>query len=264
MQVQLLRLSASEMNKFRRIHKAFWPLVAPVIARRASWNTTDDAIVLRLVGQVAVIGNSEAETRLRQRQAAWSQVIWRDHLDGMEPEQRAAAIHSALRSAGVRWAGRTLQRCRYSMRIAKSLDKMEDRGGPRKFMSFVARLRDENDRLAHLQTLPVFRGNKSPRDFLSTGMGLADWKVALDTRLLSVLREISPSKFHEAATPSTRRYLAIEDALVSQVCPDLGITGFELDQLLYRGQGRDERIVRFLRTGTVPMDCQHTAHRQDC
>lgn len=247
-----IQFSAVELKKFRMVHKQFWPSVMPLASRRVSWKKSDDdAIIIGLVAQVAVIGNSEAGTRLHNDDEAKSGLVWKGHLEGKSRTQCIREIHAVLRRVGARWAGKTVASCRFSPRIADSLSIMELSGGPRAFVASVARRREEDDRLTRLQDLPVFRGNKSPRDFLNTSLGLASWKVALDRRVLAVLREIAPDKIHEVDTPPRKRYLAIECALIEQVCPVLGANGFELDQLLYLGQGRQGRIVEFLRTGAL-------------
>jgi hypothetical protein len=56
--------------------------------------------------------------------------------------------------------------------------------------------------------------------------------IALDARILGILRELGADV--PAGTPSNpAEYEAIQSALLTQVCRPMGITGAELDRILY-------------------------------
>lgn len=246
-----IRFSAQEMRAFRRVHG--WLVRQGVQATprpAAHLNKTEDALVLDLVSQMAVIGNSEPGQRVRTDPRIAKLLRWRQNLDVMSLAARARVIHRALRMAGARFAGKSLATCPYSKRLSESLNAMSAEGGPRAWAGMLANLPTEAERVNKLRDLPVFRGQKSPRDFLSTKLGLARDLIALDIRIMQVLRTIAPTKIQGATTPGRRTYEAIEKALVEQVAPALGCTPYELDQLLYLGN-KDNAIVKYLTRAPV-------------
>lgn len=245
--------SASEIGKFRRVHQ--WLVkqgIQPPRRRRVA-EKTDDDVVVDLVCQVAVIGNSAPGKKVRKDPGIAALLRWRDNLELMSRARRIRAIHRVLKLAGVRYAGESVETCRYSGPLADSLQTMRDAGGPSNWVKEIAALKAEGARLRQVRTLPIFKkGQKSPRDFLSTKLGLARNLIALDDRILAVLRAIAPAKFGETRTPqNASRYEAIERGLVEQVCPALGVSGYQLDQFLYLGNDKGA-IVKYLRGDSRP------------
>jgi len=63
-------------------------------------------------------------------------------------------------------------------------------------------------------------------------LGLAHNVIALDSRVLGILRTFGADVPKETPTDA-REYQAIQQALLSQICEPLGLTGVELDRILY-------------------------------
>lgn len=253
--------SPREIRTFMRVHQ--WLVkrgIHPPRRKRAHLYKTDDALVLDLVSQMAVIGNSEPGKKVRTDPEIAELLRWRQNLDVMSRAGRVKVIHRALRIAGARYAGKSVATCPYSKRLADSLQKMAEAGGPLEWVKKIASIRNEADRVELLRALPVFQGQKSPRDFLSTKLGLAKNLIALDIRIMQVLCVIAPEKIQGSSTPARKAYEAIEKALVEQIAPALGCTGYELDQYLYLGN-EDGAIVKYLRGTLMARTMQFPSRR---
>lgn len=112
----------------------------------------------------------------------------------------------------------------------------------------LAELPSDAHRLNMVRGIPSLSGGKSPRDFLTTKLGMAKSFVALDIRIMQVLHFISPLTIRTQVTPgSDATYNRIETALVEQVCPRFGISPAELDQWLFRANERN-RLVKHLQS----------------
>jgi thermostable 8-oxoguanine DNA glycosylase len=75
--------------------------------------------------------------------------------------------------------------------------------------------------------------NKGASDFLTTGFGLVKDHIALDSRILNVLHLVGVN-IPERGQLNSMMYDALEQMLLEQVCRPLGVSGAELDQLLFR------------------------------
>lgn len=99
-------------------------------------------------------------------------------------------------------------------------------GGPRKFFEKVANYQTEDERIAALQGSLKFYGSKGSRDTLIE-LRLAENCMALDVRIFRVLErvgvKISPENI----------YRQVEKELIRKVAKPLGISGAQLDRILF-------------------------------
>jgi hypothetical protein len=94
----------------------------------------------------------------------------------------------------------------------------------------LRRSRDQNTRYKLAQrTRPL----KGARDFLTTGFGLVKDHIALDSRILNVLHLVGV-KIPARGKLNSTKYDALERMLLEQVCRPLGVSGADLDQLLFK------------------------------
>ena len=77
-----------------------------------------------------------------------------------------------------------------------------------------------------------FIKSKGARDLLTTSLGLLSGGIAFDARVLGALRTIGVH-IPRGVPQNAGRYAEFEAVLLRQVCGPLGISGAELDQLLF-------------------------------
>lgn len=236
--------SAQELSIFDQVrdHLAGRGITEKISVRTPEYGLakTDNQLIVDLVGQLAAIGNNKAQDKLRNSDEIKATLDW-TLLRGLAPAQRKEQVWRALKAAGSRYAGKTLETCKYSGPLADSIDAFLASGGPATFVRQLAGLATDADRLSRVRALPALSGLKSPRDFLTTKLGMATSFVALDSRIMQTLSAIAPGWVKGSATPVREAdYLKVETALVRQVCPRYGISGAELDQWLFHGNAGGE------------------------
>jgi len=102
--------------------------------------------------------------------------------------------------------------------------------GPTGYLNELSLL-NENKRIERVMRDLSYIKLKGARDLLAE-LGLAYDVIALDSRILSVLRSFGADVPKETPTDE-REYKVIQQALLSHVCEPLGLTGVELDRILY-------------------------------
>jgi thermostable 8-oxoguanine DNA glycosylase len=110
---------------------------------------------------------------------------------------------------------------------------LSETGGPRRFFEQVAALTGEPERIKSLhnreKTLQYY-GEKGARDLLIE-LGLAKKCLALDVRILGLLKEVGV-KVKKGSLD--RNYERIEEELIKKVAEPLGISGGQLDRILFQ------------------------------
>lgn len=208
---------------------------------------SNDELLVGLVGQIAAIGNNTAQDNVQDDPELRSALTWK-RLSSMDDEERHIAIWTVLRAAGSRYARKDVAHCVPSQKLSASVAAFAKEGSPKAYVAKLAKLPSDVERLNMVRGIPSLSGGKSPRDFLTTKLGMARNFIALDIRIMQVLHAIAPSQVRKQATPgSDDTYNRIEAALVEQVCPRFGISPAELDQWLFRAN-KDNRLVKHLQS----------------
>ena len=148
--------------------------------------------------------------------------------------QAAKAISSVLRTIGARYAGSEWRTCKKTKALIRNRNYLRDHPeGPRGFIKDVATLPGSSrDKVAFVAARLSYIKNKGARDFLTTGFGFIKDHIAFDTRVVGSLRHIGLT-FPENVTSHPGLYDEFERDLLTQVCRPLGISGAQLDQLLF-------------------------------
>ncbi len=205
----------------------------PELPRPNTWKSrSDDDIWIRVVSQVAVIGNAKPAEKLKQHQ--YRDPIQWDLVAAVSDEDAAAAIWTVLREIGSRYAGKSLNKCGPTKSLVFNRNALRDfPGGPKGFLKSIATMKGDSIEKINFVTNRLQRiKNKGARDFLTSGFGLVRDHIALDTRVKKCLQHIGIQLPADAATnPST--YQQVEADLGSMLCEPLGISLAELDQLLF-------------------------------
>ncbi len=197
---------------------------------RDAWRKLDaDGVWKIVVYQVAVVGGSASYERLVNSETAQSSL----HYDNLDPDDPGCLeqINYILRSHGVRYASSDVKKCAKSKALLQNLEFLKNfPGGPTGYMIHLSKL-PEPVRINKVMKDFSYIKHKGARDLLAE-LGLAVDIIALDTRVLGILRGLG-ADVPENTPNDDEQYLAIQQALLTQVCKPLGITGVELDRVLY-------------------------------
>ena len=212
------------MEKFIESTRHRFPL-------RDAWQKLDDDGVWKhIVYQVCVVGSSASYERLVNSPTAQKSLNY-DSLIKLESDERKRAINKVLRDHGVRYASAEIDKCPKTKALTRNLIFLESyEGGPTGYLKNLS-LKDEPERIQRVMQDLSYIKFKGARDLLAE-LGLAHEVIALDSRVLGILRSFGADVPKDTPT-NADLYESIQQALLSQVCKPLGITGVELDRILY-------------------------------
>ncbi len=110
----------------------------PELPHPDTWKSqSDDDILIRVVSQVAVIGNAKPAEQLKQHQ--YRDPIQWDLVVSKSDEDAAVAIWTVLREIGSRYAGKSLNKCRPTKSLVFNRNALRDfPGGPKGFLKTIA------------------------------------------------------------------------------------------------------------------------------
>lgn len=227
---KMLSIKDKHIERMKEVLRRHEP---PELPRPHTWKSrSEDDIWIRVVSQIAVIGNAKPAKKLMQPQ--YRDPIQWDLVAALSDEDAAMAIWTVLRGIGSRYAGKSLNKCGPTKSLVFNRNALRDfPGGPKGFLKTIATLRGDSIDKINFVTLRLQRiKNKGARDFLTSGFGLVRDHIALDTRVKKCLQHIGIQLPADAATnPST--YQQVEADLGSMLCKPLGISLADLDQLLF-------------------------------
>jgi organic hydroperoxide reductase OsmC/OhrA len=205
----------------------------PAVLRDSKWReaATEDDVWIRIVSQVVVVGNARPEEELQKAERR-ARLSWAK-LSHATDEEARQAIWQVLRDIGARYAGKQADKCAKTAAILQNLRVLARHpGGPVGFLRRLGELDGTEEMIGYVTRHLSYVKNKGARDLLTSGFGLATDRIALDVRVLGALRRIGldvPDK----APSDPEEYAALEKQLLDQVCRPLGISGAQLDQLLF-------------------------------
>jgi hypothetical protein len=146
-------------------------------------------------------------------------------------------LHRIFLIIGVRYAGNSWRSDRKALAGAQNFRIIQKAGGPRRFFGTIAKLKTEKERIAALQGSVKFYGDKGSRDTLIE-FRLATDCMALDIRIFRILEKVglkvSPADIFEQ----------LERELVRKVAKPLGLSGAQLDRILF---GQYSKIMKSVR-----------------
>ena len=192
---------------------------------------TDDDIWLRVVGQVVVVGKADPAKKLKitgiRERISWSRLSVMQA--GVEHE-----IWEVLKDIGSRYVGKTLSNCPKTKAIHQNLLVLKKfRDGPTGFLRKIASMELSEDKIDFVSQKFSYIKQKGARDFLTSGFGLVQDRIALDIRVLKELKKIGIKELPSTTPGDAQLYRTIEQELIDRVCTPIGISGAQLDQLLF-------------------------------
>lgn len=242
-------LTEEQLDKFRWIRDRFKDETP--LPSRFNPRIKNSAIWLRVVSQVVVIGGAAQAVKLRD--PSISEMLDYDHLCSVSDKRAVKLIGEALREIGTRRvSAKNPELSPKVVHLAKNLTILKEYpGGPRGFVRKLEALDSSVARRTYVMDCLSYFGPKGSRDFLTTGLGLATDFIALDSRVMGVVRRIVPEW---PETVKKDEYDALEDYLVQEVCKPLDITPVLLDQLLFR---HSDKIRSGLDSMTLDSELAH-------
>lgn len=192
---------------------------------------TDDDIWLRVVGQVVVVGRADPAKKLKtpsiRERVSWTRLSVMS--TGVEGE-----IWEVLREIGTRYAGKSANMCPKTKALCRNLLVLKKfNGGPSGFLRKVAEMDTSEDKIDFISQKFSYIKQKGARDFLTSGFGLVQDRIALDIRVLKELRDIGIKELPNTTPGDADIYRTIEQELIEGICNPLQLSGAQLDQLLF-------------------------------
>lgn len=185
------------------------------------------------MSQVVVVGNAGPAEKLRS-QPIRKRIGWKK-LTALSEAKAKKAIWSVLRDIGTRYSGKRSRSCRKTAALMRNLKCLREfQGGPKGFLKEVATLNGSSlNKIQFVAKHLSYIKHKGARDFLTSGFGLIQDRIAFDIRILGIIRQIGV-QIPDGVQADATLYEKFERLLIDEVCKPLGISGAQLDQLLFR------------------------------
>jgi len=199
-----------------------------------SWKSND--VWLKLLGQVMIVGTSEAEKRFKCNKDLVDKMSY-NRLITLTKQGQRKDIHFVLREVKSRYCSQDIKKCKKTNALVHNLNYLKEvyNQNPEKMMQYLAK-KSAADRVKHIKNSFKYLGNKGARDFLMTA-GLATNTIAFDSNILKIFKKIGvglPQNVYEKLTiSSSKLYDQIEGVVIREVCKPLNLTGKQFDRLLY-------------------------------
>ena len=233
-------LSKKQLQRFAHIRDRF--LKNTQLPEQDKWRSmSDDAIWLRIVGQVVVVGNAAPAEHLSKPKVR-EQLAY-GTLTGARPRRRAAeSIGCALAAIGTRYVSQERPtESRKVHALLRNLQFLADhKDGPTGFVACLGRMKNSRERIGYITENLSYIKAKGARDFLTTGLGMATDVIALDSRVMGIVRLVVPEL---PQTVNANNYDTIETYLITHVCEPLKMSAMEFDQLLFRNEVGIRRLL---------------------
>ncbi|OGC95899.1 MAG: hypothetical protein A2W25_16420 [candidate division Zixibacteria bacterium RBG_16_53_22] len=205
---------------------------APHFPKAHAWRELNNDDIWKLtIYQVAVVGNSSSYDRLINSNEAQQKLNF-EYFCTLDTEECRLTINRMLRCHGVRYASAEMKKCRKTSSILKNFIFLRQfDGGPIGYTKFLETLNDDRSKISRVEHDLCYIKLKGARDLLAE-LGIARYLIALDYRILTILAKLGVS-YPQSIKTNKLQYLSLEDELLQHVCLPIGITGVELDRILY-------------------------------
>lgn len=218
-------LTANQAARLQQLVRRYKPQMTTSWKRR-----TEDELWVRVLSQVVVAGNAAPGDTLRTSSAVKEKLAFR-RLKKLSPPRRRKDIHGVLRAIGTRYVGESVKNRKVDAAM-HNFDQLSEAGGPKRFFQYVAGLKSMGERIEYLAENLAFYKKKGCRDAL-IDLQLAKDCMALDRRLSEILKCVG------ARVPGSlnKHYEEIEMELIEKVAKPCGLSGGELDRVLFQNYG---------------------------
>lgn len=197
--------------------------------RRTLWRQrTADELWLTVVSQNIVPGGAAAGETLRESHEARRNLSLARLRSFGDDKLLRRHIHGILHAIGTRFVGKSQKKAKKTAYIVGNFRVLEKEGGPKRFFAKVASLDSTDSKAQFLQDKLKGYKRKSARDTLIE-LGLAKNCMAIDRRIQVLLKELGLQVGF-----SERMQGKIEEELIQRVAGRVGLSGAELDRILFQ------------------------------
>jgi hypothetical protein len=221
------------INVLRGIARDYLEPTRKFFPRPNAWRQmSQDETWKAIVYQIVVVGGSASYERLVKSVEAQRALDF-EHLRSLDSADRLRTINRVLRDHGVRYASGDLAKCHKSKAIIHNFEFLLGfPGGLKGYLLALEALPGDGERMARVSKDMRYIGLKGSRDLLAE-LGLVTEIIALDSRVLGILRALMVTLPPDLQSDG-KLYALVERELLDGVCKPLGITGVQLDRILYR------------------------------
>ena len=146
--------------------------------------------------------------------------------------ERAKEVHRILRANGVRYVPRRLSKCHKTRAVLANLEFLTlVPGAASGYLRRLAAEQHDDSRARQMAKDLHYIKLKGSRDLMAD-LGLARNVIALDVRLLNLLRRVGARLPSNVQTDETS-YRRVQDALLEHVARPAGVNGVQLDRILF-------------------------------
>ena len=204
------------------------------VPEKNKWQSlTDNDIWLHIFAQVMVVGGSKPYEKFDKRVDLKHKVAFDSLIEVEDDREVRKRVNQVLRAVGTRYASSDISKCRKTDALAHNLKMLKSfERGPKGFLTELSRFSSDKQKMDYVMHALKYIKNKGARDLLME-LGLVRNAIAFDSRIINVFHKIgieTPEHFET----SSKLYDEVENDIISRICVPLGISGIELDRMLYQ------------------------------
>lgn len=231
-----MQISDRSVLLFKKIKRRFMSKTH-VPPRRRSWRSlSNNEIWLRVFCQVVEVGRADRSKLLNESWELQQQIAYTALLR-TTPTERRRRIHATLRQIKARYSSASISSCRKTAALVANFQTLRQYpGGPKGFVHAIAGIHGPRAAVLRVDLVTkhlAYVKNKGARDLLTTGLRIADEYLAFDIRWQNVLHRLGVA-VPKGVLNNPVRYSQLEEALMKRVAEPLGLSGKELDQLVFQ------------------------------
>lgn len=234
----MLEIDKRHLKTFKKIKKLFYSKTK--IPEEDNWKTwTNNDIWLHMVTQVMAVGGSKPAEKFEKDTKLKSKVAYEKLMQIKEKEERKKTINQVLCAVGTRFSSSEISKCKKTDALVHNFKiLMNFKGGPKGLLKKLSDFRGPNAdrrRIKYVMTIFTYIKSKGSRDYLME-LGLVKDAIALDVRIQNIFNKtgiVIPKGFEN----NPKLYDEIENDILMKICKPIGISGIELDRILYQNYG---------------------------
>jgi hypothetical protein len=227
----IIEINDGQLEIFRAIKNRFYSRTS--FPKPNNWQQlSSNEIWFRIVAQVMVVGRSSPYDKFIRDEELKREISY-ESLSRIESDyELAKTINHVLWAVGTRYAQSDPNKCLKTQALLHNFRQIsKEANGPVGFLNKLANFQEDRDRVQYVIDSFKFIKNKGARDLLME-LGMVRDALALDVRMQNVLGKLGIEYPKDFSNPKV--YDRVERDILLKVCKPLGISGMELDRILYQ------------------------------
>ena len=231
----MIELSKRSAARLISVVREFRPATRSYFRPYGAWRRLDNnQIWMTFLYQVVVAGGSGGQARLEGSSEARRSLRF-NALRRLSPGRRARVVHRLFRLHKVRFARVDVSKCLKTKAVVANLGFLDlMANGPKGYLRELTKI-PEGDRAQRIASDFSYIKLKGSRDLMAE-LGLARDAIAFDVRLLKILR-LAGVAVAKNVQGNKAAYRSLQEALLRQICTPAGVTGVQLDRILFNNYG---------------------------